>query len=85
MGEHFDKLKIGEFFEVEGEAFKKTSELMFESVAGRIEQMIDPIWDKKLGRTQAEKDAAAAKTTVDTSVKMVPSSESPDVDPSVVK
>ncbi len=71
MGVHFDKLKIGEFFEVEGNIFKKTTELMFESVAGRIEQMIDPIWDKKLGRTQAEKEAAAAKPAVDTSAKIV--------------
>jgi len=71
MGEHFDKLKIGEFFEVEGEAFKKTSELMFESIAGRIEQMIDPIWDKKLGRTVAEKAALAVKPVVDTSATIV--------------
>jgi hypothetical protein len=70
MGEHFDKVKIGEFFEVDGEVFKKTSELMFESIA-KIEQMIDPLWDKKIGRTAAEKEAAAAKATVDTSAKIV--------------
>jgi hypothetical protein len=82
MGEHFDKVKIGEFFEVDGEFFKKTSELMFESIA-KIEQMIDPLWDKKIGRTAAVKEAAAAKPVVDTSAKVV--TDTTDVDPSVVK
>ena len=82
MGVHFDKVKIGEYFEVDGEMFKKTNELMFESIV-KIEQMIDPLWDKKIGRTAAEKEAAAAKATVDTSVKIV--TETPDVDTSVVK
>jgi hypothetical protein len=84
MGVHFDKIKIGEYFEVDGEMFKKLDELMFQSIA-RIEQMIDPIWDKKIGRTAEEKAAAAAQAAVDTSAKVIPASESPDVDPSVVK
>lgn len=70
MGEHFDKIKVGEFFEVDGETFKKIDQLMFSNLA-KIEQMIDPIWDKKIGRTTAEKEAAAAKAAVDTSAKIV--------------
>jgi hypothetical protein len=82
MGVHFDKIKVGEYFEIDGEMFKKLDELMFQSIA-KIEQMIDPLWDKKIGRTAEEKAAAAAKAAVDTSAKVV--TESPDVDPSVVK
>jgi len=82
MGVHFDKIKIGEYFEVDGEMFKKLDELMFQSIA-KIEQMIDPLWDIKIGRTAAEKAAAAAAPVVDTSAKVI--TDSPDVDPSVVK
>jgi hypothetical protein len=82
MGEHFDKIKVGEYFEVDGEMFKKLDELMFQSIA-KIEQMIDPLWDKKIGRTAAEKEAAAATPVVNTSAKVV--TDSPDVNPSIVK
>jgi len=49
---NFYKIKIGEFFVVDGEKFKKSSELVFTDGAG-IERYIDPLFDKKIKLPEA--------------------------------
>ena len=46
---HFAKLKIGESFVIEGELFKKYSDLIYTDIIG-LEHYIDPLFDKKVGR-----------------------------------
>jgi len=49
---NFPKIGIGEFFVVDGEKFKKHSELVYLDTAG-IEHYIDPLFDRKLGAVVA--------------------------------
>lgn len=44
---NFPLIAIGSLFTVDGETFRKTSDLIFTDVAG-IERYIDPLFDKKL-------------------------------------
>jgi len=56
---NFPKIGIGEFFVVDGEKFKKHSELVFVDTAG-IERYIDPLFDRKLGKELAAQMPAPA-------------------------
>jgi hypothetical protein len=54
---NFSKIKIGAFFTtLDGETYKKTSELTFDDTVG-IEHYIDPFIDKKIGPAAEEPGA----------------------------
>jgi hypothetical protein len=66
MGNNFSKIKDGEFFStLDGERYKKTGPLTFDSMAG-IEQYIDPLFDRKIGQP-----AAGAQPGIDTSARVI--------------
>jgi hypothetical protein len=68
MGNNFSKIKDGEFFTTtDGERYKKTGPLTFDSLVG-IEQYIDPLFDKKIGQP-----TSAAQSGIDTSARVVKS------------
>ena len=58
---HFPNLQIGTNFVVEGEAFTKTSELMYRDSVG-MEHHIDFFFDAKLGRELEAAKAAQVGT-----------------------
>jgi hypothetical protein len=66
---HFPTLPIGATFAVDGEAYTKTSELVFRDLYG-FEHYIDPLFDAKLGRELAGR-ATANTPQVDTSARTV--------------
>ncbi len=71
MGSNFSKIKIGATFHTsEGEAYKKTSELTFESLSTGIEQYIDPFFDKKIGT-----GVSTSAPAIDTSARVVKNNE----------
>lgn len=74
MGNNFSKLKDGEFFTtIDGERYKKTGPLTFDSMVG-IEQYIDPLFDRKIGQP-----GQAALAGIDTSARVVKSE--PEAEP----
>lgn len=46
---HFHSLPVGAMFTIDGEGFRKTSEVAYRGVDG-LERYIDPITDAKLGK-----------------------------------
>ena len=69
---YFPTIKIGDTFTVDGEKYKKHSELVYTDYNG-FEHYIDPLFDVKLGKMLA----AEATTTpqVDTSATIVKETE----------
>jgi hypothetical protein len=69
MGENFSKIKIGAIFTTPGgETFRKTSELVYEDMAG-IEHYIDPFFEKKLAGIKTE------PISIDTRARVIKESE----------
>lgn len=70
---NFPTIKIGDTFIVDGEKFKKHSELVYIDAYG-FEHYIDPLFDVKLGKEFTEQ-AALAPPATDTSAKIVKDTE----------
>ena len=70
---HFAALKIGEVFLIDGDRFKKYSDLVYTDIIG-MEHYIDPLFDKKVGKMLAAQAAAVAPPApvpqIDTSAKI---------------
>lgn len=70
---NFGKIKIGEFFVVDGESYKKHDELCYVDGAG-IQRYIDPLFDAKIG---SPKPLKKDPNIVDTSAKIVKGDDEP--------
>ena len=62
---NFSKIQINDFFDVDGEKYKKTSQLTFNDMVG-LEHYIDPLFDRKIGAPPAPPVKG-----IDTSAKVV--------------
>jgi hypothetical protein len=63
MGENFNKVKVGEWFSLDGDKYKKTGPLTFDDMTG-IERYIDPLYDRRINKQ-------SNAFVVDTSAKVV--------------
>jgi hypothetical protein len=79
MGVNFSKLKIGSLFEVDGETYRKTTELTYDDMA-KIERYIDPFFDKRISGK-----ATSLQPGVNTSARIVKDSEIQPVKPKKAK
>jgi len=60
MGAIFSAIKMGQYFYIDGESFKKTSDISYEDTAG-FEIYLDPIREAKMTTTSPNAAAAAVK------------------------
>jgi hypothetical protein len=69
---NFSNIKIGEYFVVDGESYKKHDELIYIDGAG-IQRYIDPLFDKRIGKKPetSKKDP----NIIDVSAKIVKGDE----------